>query len=198
MWVAVLPRPALPLSEIHKAIWGYFPEAADGDARPFLWRPLEGDRVAILSRLKPACPAVLVRPESGRVYGFEVLLKTELVRGRKNRGPGRLSKPGQRIALTDNAGRKAWLCRNLAGADATFVQFYDRPPIELVRSDGRRLTIPVAIARGTLHVRERAAFAAFLCAGGPGSAKVYGCGMWWLPELMAPAIAALPTVRCAA
>lgn len=173
MWLARVPLPDCPVYAVHQVLWGYY-DLAPGEPRPFLYR-VAGDGIDLLSRLKPRCPAREIRLESGRVYQFEALLSP--VKG-DTHGEGR-----KYWDIRGNDERRAWLVRRFEGADLTFCQAFDRPTLRFVRPGGEKVTVPRCVMRGTVYVRDRAAFTEAVLRG-PGKGKAWGCGLVWLPEVM--------------
>lgn len=169
MWVAQVPKPAVPLASLHKLLYGYFPGIAPDASRPFVYR-IEHDSLIIGSSIRPACDAREVVPEVGRTYQFDAILKP--------------MNGGGRNPIVGNSARREWVARNVQGAVVGFAEIHDMPDITTHKGNGRRITLPVCRAIGTLVVTDPASFTAFLGRGGPGTGKVYGCGMWVLPELM--------------
>ena len=175
MWLAAVARPACPANVIHKTLWGYFPDVADGDPRPFLYREL-GERIALLSRIPPACPAAALgeRIHAGRVYQFDVLASPR---------NGHNQHKGHRF-IRDNGERRAWFGRRLTGAAPTFVHVYDRPDVHIGRGRGQAITRPACRISGTVRVTDRAAFLDCLLRG-IGGGGAWGFGLLVLPEVMA-------------
>lgn len=171
MWVANVPNPQVPLASVHKHLFGYFPGFPDGDARPFVFGVNENkERIVMASAIRPACPAIEVHPQEGISYQFQALLRPE-------NGGGR---GGHR----SNDERRDWLRRNVRGAQVGFVEFFDLADLHCTKSDGQFVRFARCRAAGVAFVTDAMAFEEFLCAGGPGTGKTFGMGMWYLPELM--------------
>jgi CRISPR-associated protein Cas6/Cse3/CasE subtype I-E len=178
MWYTRLPRPQVPAYALHQVLWGYFPEVPDGDPRPFTYR-VEGDDVLMLSRLKPACPALDIsgRIGAGRVYQFDVLASP--MNGYKVKS----SKTSGRKVIEGNERRREWLARRLAGAELTFAQLFDREDLRFKRPSGAQVWVARCVARGTLQVTDRAEFVETMLRG-VGGRGCWGCGMLVPPEVM--------------
>ncbi|HWO99187.1 MAG TPA: type I-E CRISPR-associated protein Cas6/Cse3/CasE [Methylococcus sp.] len=175
MWLARVPMPAGPVYSIHQYLWSYF-DLDRGEPRPFLYR-IESDGIVMLSRIKPSCPARCIEIEAGRAYLFEALISP--VNGGHRAG----AKKNWR-AIEGNEARRAWLVRRVDGAELRFVHFFDREPLRFLRPGGIRVLVTRCVARGVFYVRDRAAFTEAVLRG-PGKGKVWGCGLIYLPEIMA-------------
>lgn len=190
MFVAVVPRPAVPLYAVHQYLWGYYPGVGEGEPRPFLWRDCGRD-VLLLSRLRPACPCLEVGPriEAGRVYQFTLLaspMNGYKVAHDTRRGAPRRS--GGRKVIEGNEARRAWFARRLgAGADPTFAQVYDRPTQRFRRPGGDVVMVAQCEIKGTLMVRDRGLFVDAMLRG-IGGRGCWGCGLLVLPEVMRGAL----------
>lgn len=178
MWVAAVTKPACPPASIHQHLWGYYPGMPDAE-RPFLYRSL-GETMLLLSRVKPACPATHIadRIQAGRVYQFDVLASPRNGKSHKNHTENKYT------FLRGNDRIRQWFGRRLHGAEATFVQVFDRPDVVFKHSRGRQICRPACIIRGTVSVLDRAEFIATLLRG-IGGGGVWGFGLMVLPEVMA-------------
>lgn len=168
MWVAQIPRPPVPLPVLHQMLYGYFDDCPEGE-RPFIFR-LERGSLILASSRKPLCSAAEVKPEMGKVYQFDAILKP--------------MNGGGRNPIEGNDARREWIGRNVRGAEVKFCQIQDMPDLRFRRDGGRTVVVPLCRAVGTVQVTDPEVFDAFLSGGGPGTAKAYGCGLWVLPELM--------------
>lgn len=167
MWLSRVPVPDCPVYSVHQFLWGYF-DVPDGDPRPFVYR-VDDDGVLMLSRLRPRCKAASISIESGRTYQFAALVSPV---------------NGCTRFIRDNEERRAWLARRLDGADLTFAQFFDRDNLHFKRAGGAFVTVARCVVRGTVYIRDRATFTDAILRG-PGKAKAWGCGLVYLPEVMA-------------
>lgn len=169
MWVAQIAKPAVPLASLHKLLYGYFPGIAPDASRPFVYR-VERDSIILGSAIQPACEARQAAPTAGRTYQFDVVAKP--------------MNGGGRNPIRGNDARREWLTRNVRGAKVNLCEIHDMPNLETTKSNGVPVWMPLCRAIGTVTVTDPGEFSEFLARGGPGTGKVYGCGMWVLPELM--------------
>lgn len=177
MFLWALPRPPVPAYAVHQVLWGYFPDAVDGEARPFVYR-VERERIIVLSRRRPAVPALSIgeRIRAGRSYQFTGLVSP--MNGYKISGRGY----GRRV-IEGNERRREWLRGRIAGAELTFAQMYDRPDLNFTRPGGERVWVVRCEAVGVLRVTDRAAFVETLLRG-VGGRGCWGHGLLLLPEIM--------------
>lgn len=173
IYLATVPAPTAPLSAVHTALYSYFPNSPQGE-RPFVWRYLSRDRIAMLSERQPATVCKEIHVDAGRTYEFRLTYKRERIcRG----------KPVEIRDFDDMRDRlKTWAEQR--GAHVGFVRFDKKRSIQF-HKPGHRVMLPIVDATGTVIVSAAALFErSILLMGGPGTAKAYGLGMWWLPEIM--------------
>lgn len=176
MFIARVPKPAVPLGTLHQYLFSYF-DVPNGDKRPFIFREEgRGKTLCLLSRLPPATPHRGINGEltAGRAYQFDALVSP--VNTRNIDG-----KPHTRV-IRDNDERREWLARAVQGAQVRFVQFFDREPLQL-RHRGNLVVVHSCVARGVLYVDDLSRFRDFLLIG-PGKGKCWGYGLMYLPEVM--------------
>lgn len=173
MWVTSVPRPAVPAYAVHQVLWGYFPSVKDGEPRPFLYR-IEKERIVLLSRLPPSCPATEISPRvrAGRVYQFQATVSPANNNNRRGRK-----------VIEGNQRRREWLGRRLDGAVLTFAHLYERGDLRFRRPDGNKVWVPRFEAKGTLRVDDRARFLDSVLRG-IGGRGCWGMGLLLLPEIM--------------
>lgn len=191
MWVADVGRDAsMPLEQVHVAIYGYYPQAARDEARPYVWRLLAPSRMLIGSHLRPSAPSAReVFARHGMTYDFRLTFKrVRNVGGTTVRPDGeRRKRKGRAIEMRDHDEIKDRLIR-FAGERGGDVRYVRVEAMREVRIGLARL--PICDAIGKVYVRDPIAFERLLCSGGPGTGKAYGLGMWYLPEIMEVADAA--------
>lgn len=175
MFIASVARPQVPINALHQILWGYFPGVERGDDRPFVYR-VERDRILLLSRREPACPALPMLPRivAGRSLQFEVLASAANSSKQQQR---------RRVPITGNAERRAWLARRMDGAVIQFVQVFDRPDLKFKRPGGESIVVSRFSAVGVLRIIDRAIFVSAMLRG-IGGRGCWGCGLLVLPELI--------------
>jgi CRISPR-associated protein Cas6/Cse3/CasE subtype I-E len=146
--------------------------------RCFLWRWDGPGAVAVLSTVRPLptvpCRAVALDDlPSGKPLAFAL----RFVAARCKSRPGRI---GAKVPIRAMSERRAWLADHLARAGAT-LRFVSMRDCEI---DIKTAQVVGADATGMLVIDERARFAAHLQAGF-GRNRAFGCGLIWLPEVMA-------------
>lgn len=190
MYLSIVQPPPGPLANWHVALYGYFPGSKDfpvnksyarqnsGTQRPYVWRLLDRERVAMLSRIKPACPSVAVDVTAGVAHRFRATLRCDGFRG-------------GRSYIRNNAEAHAWVKRAASdgGGLVTFVHVAPARKLQIERGGSRSLvTVTICDVEGIVVPNDADLFEKFLVFGGPGTAKAYGCGMWWLPDLFEGAL----------
>ncbi|MGD9617313.1 MAG: hypothetical protein AB7H90_19060 [Alphaproteobacteria bacterium] len=189
MWLATVGfGPDVPFEQIHVMLYSYFPQVTRGDPRPYVFRLLTRERLAVGSSLRPVAPdARRVSPERGVTYDFRLTFKrVRNIHGSDSRPDGtRRARVPRVVEITDPGEMKTRIARFAAprGGSVRYVR------VENVRLlTTRRFTLPIADAVGKIYVDDAALIdRELLCNGGPSTGKSFGCGMWWLPELMVPA-----------
>lgn len=170
MRLAIVPDLLVPLAGIHYALAGYFPgHPAGGPDRAFLWRRYSRDWLAVCSALAPACAHARVEHAEGVVYRFSARLRVE-----KHYGKART-----RVIIREPDAIRRWIANNLTGAELVFAQCAHPRIIKFNKTTSQTVTINVSDVEGLVRVTDADAFDQFLTRGGPGTGKVYGCGMWW-------------------
>lgn len=181
--------PSTAVQDVHAMLYSYFPWTRPGDPRPFVWRMLAPDRLAVLSARPSAAPGCreVVLP-AGVTLDFALAYKR--VRNAGHR-PVVLTDPAEMAerlrAFAAVRGVAVGFCR-VVGQDRLHLPHKGRPPIAL----------PVAHAAGKAVVVDPDKAAAMLASGGPGTGRAYGLGLWWLPEVMGAATPAATPVGAAA
>ncbi len=187
MFLALVPRPPVPLAGIHTVLSGYFPgQPMDGPReRLFLWRGYDSTRLAMLSAIEPATACVAFTVVSGRVYPFKAELRRTKHCGRNRR----------EVRIEGNDNLRAWLARGAeaGGGRVTYASFTNPREIKFQKNINTRVTLQAISVSGLVQIVDAPRFADFLAFGGPGTGKPYGLGLWWLPEVMEPALARLGT-----
>lgn len=183
-WLAHLARGEAPVDQVHVMLYGYFPQVALGDDRPFVWRLIGPDTIAVMSRLRPAANGAReMNVAAGLTYDFRLTCKRQ-----RNCGGSYTDKDGERrprkarpvtITLEDEVKERIRRHALRHGGDVRYVRIENMR--ELRMGDIR---LPICDAVGKIFVTDAAAFETLLTGGGPGTGKAYGLGMWWLPELM--------------
>lgn len=184
MWISILNKPSVPEYALHQFCWQYFPDVKKGEPRPFVYRVL-GESILMLSRIKPAINTTINiadRIKGGKVYQFDLLANP--ARGATVEVDG-VKKRAGRVPYTTNGELREWIYRRFedGGADVTFVQAYQRPVRRFKKGDGNRIVISDVIFRGTVHVKDKAAFLRKMLEG-IGGRGAWGCGLLILPEVM--------------
>lgn len=186
VWIAEVSRDkSMPLDQAHVAIYGYFPQVARGDARPYVWRLLSADSMAIASHLRPSANGAReAYAGHGVTYDFRVTFKrVRNVGGTMTRTDGTKRKRTARaVEVRDHDELKARLIRFAAerGGDVRYVRIEN----QRVYEPAKGVKLPICDAIGKVYVRDPVAFDGLLSQGGPGTGKAYGLGMWYLPEIM--------------
>lgn len=182
MWLSLAPLPpaGTPTYCIHQYVWSYFGGAGNA-TRPFLYRVLSNG-ILMLSSRPPSCPSVFIgdRLEAGRVYQFEA----DVSATRKLR-PDNTCR--QRVALFDNAERREWLTRLAQGVEIRFATFKTLEKVKIYRSQREAVIFHPCRVQGTLYVQDRAQCLEWLLKG-VGRERIFGYGLIYLRELMAPAL----------
>ena len=182
--VATVPRdPSTSIGQVHAMLYSYFPGAAQGE-RPFVWRLLAADRVAVVSATpSSALDRRAVRLEAGATYAFELAMKAARNADRDQPRGGRRQGEVESTAPAQVRGRLARYA-----AERGIAVGFSRVTLMAhmgIASRGRRIPIPVAHVKGLALVTDADAAERMIAAGGPGTGKAWGLGLWWLPELMA-------------
>lgn len=186
-WIFEADLPAsVPFGQVHVALYAYFPQIGHGESRPYVYRYLSPGRVAVLSALRPSAPAAReVRAHRGQTLQFRLTWnRVRNVRGSYTRPDGSYRKRVPRAAvIADPEELKARVAK-FAAARGGLVRYIrcERPRILQVPG---RFEVPIVDSEGMVYVDDEVAFDRLLCLGGPGTSKAFGCGLWWLPELMA-------------
>jgi len=160
--------------EVHQHLHHIFSE----QERCFLWRWGSDDTVVVLSTVRPlpTVPCRVVALDdlpSGKPLGFAL----RFVAARCKSRPGRI---GTKVPIRSMSERRAWLADHLARAGAT-LRFVEMRDCEV---DIKTARVVGADATGVLVIDDRARFAAHLQAG-IGRNRAFGCGLIWMPEVMA-------------
>lgn len=186
-WIASVSRDqSMPIDQVHVALYGYFPQIAPGDARPYVWRLVAPDRILLASRLRPSAPGAreIVAPR-GATLDFRVTWKRV-----RNVGGSYTCKDGSRrsrqkhaVEITGHDELKQRLVAFAAprGGDVRYVRIEGQ---RLYRPGKTGVALPICDAIGKVYVHDPEAFDELLCGGGPGTGKAYGLGLWCLPEIM--------------
>jgi CRISPR-associated protein Cas6/Cse3/CasE subtype I-E len=160
--------------EVHQHLHHLFGERD----RCFLWRWDSPGTVVVLSAVRPVptvpCRAVVLDDlPSAKPLAFAL----RFVAVRCKPRPGRV---GAKVPIRAMSERRAWLADHLAraGASLRFVAMRD------CEIDIKTARVVGADATGVLVIEDRARFAAHLQAG-IGRNRAFGCGLIWLPEVMA-------------
>lgn len=180
MWITTVNKPACPQYCYHQYLWSYFPDlyGQEGIDRPFLFRVLENS-ILMLSRHKPAVSSsanIEDRIQAGSVYQFDVLASARNGHNTKD------GKYRSRFLKSDEI--RGWFSRRIAGADAGFVQVFDRPKLKFKKPGGTAIIRPQCVIRGTVNVKDRDEFIETLYKG-IGGGGVWGFGLLVMPEVMA-------------
>lgn len=162
--------------EVHQHLHHLF----QSDERVYLWRWAESrDHVVILSGIKPIdtvpCREIGIADiESGRPMSFAM----QFVAARCKSRDGKI---GAKVPLRGMRERREWLTAKLgaAGIRLLFSQIDD---VDIVIGDG--YVMHGAEATGMVAIDDRARAAAHIQAGF-GRNRAFGCGLLWLPEIMA-------------
>jgi hypothetical protein len=189
VWVAdVAVPPEAPFAQVHVLLYAYFPWVRHGEPRPYVFRWRDRGTVAVCSQMRPAAPAVREAvAREGATYDFALTFnRVRNVSGSYRRPDGTWRKrPPRAVVIEDHAELKARVTGFAAGrgGDVRYVRV-ERPRV--LRVPGR-FEVPIADAVGKVVVTDADRFNELLWRGGPGTSKAFGCGMWWLPELMGAA-----------
>jgi hypothetical protein len=178
-WLSIVPAADVPFDQQHVALYSYFPafsRPAPGEPshRPYVWRALDAKRLAVLSSVRSTAPrCAQITAEAGVTYAFETTIKRV-----------RVCK-GRYITFHDYGELCKWIkyFASNRGAQIGFISVKGFGELKFQKKVDR-VRIPIAHVRGKMLVTDAAMFDAVLCGGGPGTGKAYGCGMWWLPEVM--------------
>lgn len=190
LWIAEIDiPPGMPIDQIHVMLYSYFPQVQKGDARPYVWRLIGPGRAVVMSKLRPSSASArqIAIPEAPTTYDFAVTFKrVRNVGGTYTRDDGtKRNRTPKAVAIDDPAElserMKRWVSGR--GGDIGFVRIGGMRELSFP-SGPRRITIPICDAVGKVLIRAPEAFSDMLWRGGPGTGKAYGCGMWWMPEIM--------------
>lgn len=174
VWVAEVARDtSMPLDQVHVAAYGYFPQVARGDARPYVWRLLSQDRLLLASHLRPSANSAreaFVR--NGLTYDFRLTM-TRI---------SRRSKTGKQFSVDDHGVLKQRVIDYAAayGGDVRFVRIEG---MQMYAASAKGVRLPICAAVGKVYIRDAVAFDRLLCQGS-GRGRAYGLGLWYLPEIM--------------
>lgn len=182
MFLSLVPRPPAPLAGIHTALFGYFPGMATDRPRErlFLWRGYDRGRLVMLSRIEPATACVAFTVAGARVYQFRTDLRRTKHCGRDRR----------EVTIEGNNDLRAWISRaaEAGGGKITYVSVSNHRQIKFNKDASTLVRLEAISVSGLVQIVDAPRFADFLAFGGPGTGKPYGLGMWWLPEVMEPAL----------
>lgn len=177
VWSFIAPRPAtVPVEQVHILLYSYFPSIARGAPRPYVWRLLSPDRVGVISAMRPtAAKARCHELAAGTTLEFSLTYK----RVRSVNGGERYvtisSMTELRERLIAFAGQR--------GAAIGYVRLDKMRDLQLSGGD-RNIRIPIVDACGAMLVTDAERCAGLLASGGPGTGKAFGCGAWWIPQIM--------------
>ncbi|WP_198151032.1 type I-E CRISPR-associated protein Cas6/Cse3/CasE [Hyphomicrobium sulfonivorans] len=142
-----------------------------------MWKLIDSERVAMLSNIKPACTCVPVSALAGVALEFKATLRCD---GSRTQGKHRrrVSYVRSRVEIRE------WLKRAAmdGGCEVTYVDVGEPRQLEIKRRD-KTITMSIVDVSGIVIAHDADTFERFLVFGGPGTGKVYGCGMWWIPAL---------------
>ena len=185
VWIADVARDAsMPLDQVHVALYGYYPQCAAADARPYVWRLMSPDRMLIASDLRPSANSAReVRAQRGMTYDFRATIKRVRNVGGVTKRPDGTARPrnARAVVMTDHDEIKARVVRWAAdrGGDVRYVRAENMREIRL-----GHIRLPICDIIGKVYVSDADAFDSLLRSGGPGTGKAYGLGLWYLPEIM--------------
>lgn len=186
VWIADIERPpSMPLDQVHVALYGYFPQCAAAEERPYVWRLMSRDQLIVASGLRPSSDSAReVWPKLGITYDFRLTMRrTRNVRGKVIGPDGSMTdRKARTVTITDYDEIKDRVRRFAAerGGEVKFAR------VEGMRTYpvNKKVRMPICDVIGKVYVRDAVAFETVLRGGGPGTGKAYGLGMWYLPEIM--------------
>lgn len=175
MFLMTLRTTARTDYEVHQHLHHLF----DVEKRCFLWRWAGPSEVNVLSSQRPiqTVPHAAL-PLDRLVVGRPLAFAMRFVAARCKPREGR---HGAKVPLRGMAERRDWLKDKLAAAGAELL-FAELSDVTIDAGDGLRIV--GAEATGMLRIDDRARFAAHMQAGF-GRNRAFGCGLLWLPEIMA-------------
>ncbi|WP_036292155.1 type I-E CRISPR-associated protein Cas6/Cse3/CasE [Methylosinus sp. PW1] len=192
VYIAKINTPRGPISSIHCALYACLPPRPEGSKRPFVWRVADGGRsIVFVSSEMPIVPHATISLEAGRSYEFAITYTRDKHVGKKK--ARHLVEINSMLDLRDRISHFA----GSYGGSVGFVRHEHMRTLH-VRRQNEHLEMPIVDAYGRVVVEDPVAFEQVVLQGGPGGAKVYGCGMWWLPEIMEPALSPAKLERIAA
>jgi hypothetical protein len=186
VWIATVDRPnAMPLDQVHVALYGYYPQCAARDARPYVWRLASQNTVMMASSMRPSAPSARqVMPQHGTTYDFKLVFKrTRNVGGTYTRPDGaKRQRDKKTIVMRNHDEIKKRLIEYTAprGGAVKYVRIENMQQYNPTPT----ITLDICTAIGKVFVTDADQFDALLCSGGPSTGKAYGLGMWYLPEIM--------------
>lgn len=187
MYLSVIPLPAgFELGNGKQVLQGHFSLKYE-DARPYLYRLSIDRRYAAVLCSEPASQiSVKIEIEEGVKYRFDLRFR-RTVKDRDGREMTIMDRERLSEIVSD------WALAN--GAMRIDVEISELRREELFaasvlrgRATKHRPPLPVADVCGTVTIADADLFSAAMLQGGPKTGKAYGCGLWWLHEIMNPAI----------